>query len=227
MTEAKSYPPFKQVYLYDPVTGAYTGTDSAQLSPLDEPGTYLTPVYSTVIEPPVAGVNQVAVFASGEWSLQPDYRGQTIYNQTDNSTEIVTVIDVLPAGYELTPSLAKQLENAQTAQLAVVTASYNTAIQQPVRYTTKAAVTETFDADSQSINNLANMLAAYGGTQTTPTGFYWVAADNTQVPFVYADLLGLAAVLGNQGWSSFQNLQTKKNAIKAALTIAAVQAIVF
>jgi hypothetical protein len=225
--QEQDHPPFKQVYLFDPVTGAYTGIGNAQLSPLDEPGTYLTPVHSTVTAPPVVAVNQVAVFVSGEWSLQPDYRGLMVYNQADNSTLIVTAIGVLPAGYALTPPPPAQLLAAQTVQLALVNAAYNTVMQQPVSYTTKAAVTEAFDADSQSINNLANMLAAYSGTQTVPVGFYWVAADNTQVPFVYADMLGLTTVLGNQGWSAFQNLQIKKNAIKEALTIAAVQAIVF
>src|ERR1017187_4279156 len=96
--EAQTYAPFKKVYLFDPVTGIYTGTGNAQLSPLDVPGTYLYPTHSTDTAPPTAAVNQVAVFDRGGWSLKPDYRWQTIYNQTDGSDKLVTAIGSLPDG---------------------------------------------------------------------------------------------------------------------------------
>ena len=69
------------------------------------------------------------------------------------------------------------------------------------------------------------MLLAFGYTQTVPSGFYWVSLDNTQVPFTYADMQGLAAAFGLQGASAFQHLQTQKNAVLAATTVSAVQAI--
>ena len=101
--EAQTYAPFKKVYLFDPVTGIYTGTGNARLSPLDVPGTYLYHTHSTDTAPPTAAVNQVAVFDRGGWSLKPDYRWQTIYNQTDGSDKLVTAIGSLPDGYALTP----------------------------------------------------------------------------------------------------------------------------
>lgn len=97
------FSPFQTVYLFDAVTGAYTGSYEAQLSPLGDPGTYLMPVCSTMSVPPVAGENQIAVFADGVFTLHEDYRGQTLYKQTDGSTKLVTVIGVLPDGYALTP----------------------------------------------------------------------------------------------------------------------------
>jgi hypothetical protein len=86
-------------------------------------------------------------------------------------------------------------------------------------------VTKTYQADPGSVANLQGMLLAFGATQAVPSGFYWVAADNTQVPFTYADMQGLAQALGTQGAAEFQHLQTQKAAILAATTVDAVQAI--
>jgi hypothetical protein len=113
----------------------------------------------------------------------------------------------------------------QQQQIATLYAAYQQAIQQPVSYTSKGGVTKTYQADTGSVANLQNMLLAFSATQTVPSGFYWVAADNTQVPFVYADLQGLAQAFGTQGAAAFQHLQTQKAAVLAATTVSAVQAI--
>jgi hypothetical protein len=113
----------------------------------------------------------------------------------------------------------------QQQQIATLYQSYQQAIQAPVSYTSKGGVTKTFQADSGSVANLQNMLLSFGATQTVPSGFYWVAADNTQVPFTYADMQGLAQALGTQGALAFQHLQTQKAAVNAATTVSAVQAV--
>lgn len=117
------------------------------------------------------------------------------------------------------------LEQEKSAQVAAITSAYEKAIQQPISFTSLAGITKTYQADPGSVSNLQNMLLAYQSTKTAPEGFYWVAADNTQVPFTYADMEGLATAMGNQGLAAFQNLQTKKAAINAATTVAEVQAV--
>jgi hypothetical protein len=117
------------------------------------------------------------------------------------------------------------LASAQTAQIAQMYEDYANAIAQPVAYTSKSGVAKTYQADPTSISNVNDMLSAYVGAQATPAGFYWVAEDNTKVPFTYADLQGLAAAMGAQGWAAFQNLQAKKTSIKSATTVPAVQAV--
>lgn len=112
MTETTKHPSFKNVFLYDPETGVFTGTYSAQLDPVENtpeylqsnPPKYITPIHHTEVEP-LAGVsaNQVNVFANGEWSIQSDYRGQTIYHQTDDTSMVVGDIGPLPDGYALIP----------------------------------------------------------------------------------------------------------------------------
>ena len=187
------------VYHYDSATGVLTGSGVAFPDPLT-PNAFLLPAYATFVAPP--GFNaetQQAVFANGVWAVQN--------------------IPVPPA------PPAPTLSAAQAAQIAALAASYTTAIAQSVSFTSAGGITKTFQSDPQSVNNLANMLAAFPTQGVLPAGFYWVAADNTQVPFTVADMQGLAKVIGAQGFAAFQHLQTQKAAVLAATTVAAVQAI--
>jgi hypothetical protein len=60
-----------------------------------------------------------------------------------------------------------------------------------------------------------------------PSEFYWVAADNVQVPFTLPDLKGLYLAMLARGCAAFLQLPTLKAQINAATTLAAVQAIVW
>ena len=126
-----------------------------------------------------------------------------------------------------TPSAAVLLAQAQAAQVAVLAAAYSAATQATVSYTSKAGVTKTYQADQQSVYNLQASLSGAAAAQATPAGFYWVSLDNTQVPFTYADLQGLAQVIWLQAQAAFQRLQVAKAAVAAATTPAAVAAVVF
>ena len=119
------------------------------------------------------------------------------------------------------------LAQAQADQIAALTAAYDTAISQAVPFTTVAGVAQTYQADAGSISNCTAAMLGCQGAQATPTGFYWLAVDNTQVPFTYADLQGLAAAFLAQGAPAFAKLQTLKNAVRAATTVAAVAAVVW
>lgn len=117
------------------------------------------------------------------------------------------------------------LADAQAAQIAILTDAYNAAIQMPVSFTTAGGVTKIFQADSGSQNVLLIATTGYNMVGATPTGFYWVSSDNTQVPFALADLKGLYGVMLTQGNIAFQQLQTLKAAVRAATTVAAAQAV--
>lgn len=130
-------------------------------------------------------------------------------------------------GALVAPSSAFLLTQAQTAQIGMLTQAYAAAIAQSVSYTSKAATVKTYQADPDSRGKLSDMLLACSGAQATPPGFYWVALDNAQVPFVYTDLQGLAVAMGAQGFTAFAHLQTLKAEVLAATTAAAVAAIVW
>lgn len=125
------------------------------------------------------------------------------------------------------PTSAQLLAQAQAAQIGALKQAYSAAIQAPVSYTSKGGITKTYQADPQSVSNLQNAILGMQAAGATPSGFYWVAADNTQVPFTFADLQALAAAFLAQGWASFQKLQNLKVEVMAATSVSAVQAIVW
>lgn len=113
-------------------------------------------------------------------------------------------------------------------QSAVIDASYAAAVQQNVSFKTAAGVTETFqaDADTQTLVIQATQGDQIAGAIPS-SGFYWKAADNTQVTFTLADLQGLYTTILAQGWAAFQKRTTLKAQIEAATTVAAVQTVVW
>lgn len=123
------------------------------------------------------------------------------------------------------PTSSELLAAAQAEKIVSLSQSYQSAILALISYTTVGGVTEIFQADTISINNLNNMMQAYGHVGSTPAGFYWVAENNTRVSFSLADLQGLATSMGDRGWAAFQNLQNKKSAVLSAPTVADVQAV--
>lgn len=117
------------------------------------------------------------------------------------------------------------LEQAKASQCAMIDAAYREAIVDPVSFTTSAGVTKKFDADANSQLVLAQATQGYAISGTVPVDFYWVAADNTKVPFVLGDLRGLYEVMLAQGWSAFQKRQSLKSSINASTNIADALAI--
>lgn len=119
------------------------------------------------------------------------------------------------------------LGQAQALQISMINAAYASAVAQPVSYAATCGVTKTFQADSLSQTTLMQATQGYNLAGAVPSGFYWVSADNTQVPFTLADLSGLYQAMLAQGWSAFQRKQTLKLQINEATTVAAVQAIIW
>ena len=112
-----TYAPFKQVYTFDANNGEYLGPYNAQLDPVANDGTYITPLHCTDAAPAARMDYKVQVFASGAWAQLDDYRGQDLYNQADGSMTLVTAIGPIPSGYALTPPPPTVQE--QVAQLEI------------------------------------------------------------------------------------------------------------
>lgn len=114
------------------------------------------------------------------------------------------------------------LADAKAAQIAILTAAYSTAIQQPVAY-----MSTTFQADADSQTKVIQVLAAMTPAGVTPAGFYWVDVPNNHVAMTLAQVQGLAQAMMSQGWAAFQQLQTRKASVNAAATVPDVQAVVW
>lgn len=172
---------------------------------------------------PDTGPNETAIVVDSRWQVVPDFRGKTAYDAAGNAT-VVSSFGPLPAGLALDRP-APTLEQARAAQVAIIEAAYADACAVPVEFTTAAGVAQTFQADPGSRAILSDTLAGLQGAGAAPPGFWWLAADNTQVSFTYPDLQGLAAALLAQGWVAFQRRRARKDAIAAAQTPADVQAV--
>lgn len=126
-----------------------------------------------------------------------------------------------------TQTSAQALVAAQSAQCDLIDGAYAEAVQQTLSYKTSGGVTKDFDADSTSQTILMQATQGYSIAGSVPSGFYWVSADNVQVPFTLADLQGLYAAMLAQGWTAFQKRQALKEQINAAASVADVEAIVW
>jgi len=130
-------------------------------------------------------------------------------------------------GGVLVPTPPPTLVEVQATQIAALISAYQNALLNPISYTSKGGTTKIYQADPQSVANIVQSLAGCQALQATPPGFYWVAEDNTHVPFTYADLQGLAAAMYAPGAAAFAHLQDKKTAVSAATTVAEVEAIIW
>lgn len=119
------------------------------------------------------------------------------------------------------PTLAR----VQVDKISSLSSAYAVAIQAAVTFTTAAGVTQTYQADPQSVSNAVSSMLGCQASASTPPGFFWVAADNSQVLFTYADLQGLAAAMFQQGHTLFARLQALKGQVRAATDPGVVEAI--
>ncbi|ARU25317.1 phage tail protein [Ralstonia pseudosolanacearum] len=84
------------VYHYHPTTGEYAGSSPADHTPL-EPGVVLIPAYATTQAPPAAGAREVAVFRDGNWNVEADWRGVSLFSTADGAPVSVAEIGTTPA----------------------------------------------------------------------------------------------------------------------------------
>lgn len=123
------------------------------------------------------------------------------------------------------PTSGFLLDQARGAKVGALVLAYQQAVAEPVTFTATDGVPRAYQADAASISNLQNAILGLDVVGVTPNGFYWIAADNTKVPFTYADLQGLAGAMLTRGWAAFQRLQDRKTSVAAATSAADVAAI--
>jgi len=115
---------------------------------------------------------------------------------------------------------AKDLNTVKTERIDLMNTTYETLEHAPISY-----MATTFQADDASVKLMSYVLAAQGGT--APTGFAWYDSANAAITMTNAQFQGLASAIYLRNRPLYINKQTKKAAIRAALTVAAVEAIVW
>jgi hypothetical protein len=98
--------------------------------------------------------------------------------------------------------------------------SYDNANQLPIAY-----LATTFQADNVSTVLLSQTITMLQAT-STPSVTWW-DTTNTGVTMTTAQLIGLGAAIFARGQTLFAHKQTQKAAIRAATTVAQVQAVIW
>lgn len=218
------------VYTWDEA-GVYAGAlelDDSYTDPLD-PSVRSAPRNSTRYWPPEVGERQAArINPDGKtWSVVPDWRGFT-YWTADRSSGTISVLGVEPPEGFLSSDPGPSMDDLKSAKHAQLRERYGAAVEADVVYTSLDGTTQIYQADQAfSVANLSQMILANQAVQSVPGGFYWVAKDNTKVPFLYADLLGLAKVIGDSGFAAYVRWQELKAQVDAAATPEEIEAVVW
>jgi hypothetical protein len=176
----------------------------------------ITAFYDSVDSPVPNGVSAIDI-TDQEWQQALSTHGYTVANGA-----------LLPPP---APSAAQILAGAQQAQIALLQNAYAQAINAPVSFTNAAGVTRLYPAmNSLTPNgrtvreNMVDVLNAGAGAWAL--GRWWDVNNVPQV-FTFADVQGLAAAFEAVQTIDMQDLIGKIDAVMAATTVAAVQAVSF
>lgn len=145
----------------------------------------------------------------------------------------------LPAGYTYSFSKAGVMsvknptpkfiiDEAKKRKLSEMQSEYVKFISSSIQYKSKGSIETMFQSDENSLNNLRSLLIGLGSNpKLLPKEFFWVAEDNSHVPFTYEDMELLGNAIALRGISAFANLQDKKSQIRDADNVSSVNSIVW
>ncbi|MEC4682390.1 MAG: DUF4376 domain-containing protein [Nitrospirota bacterium] len=169
----------------------------------------VTGFYDSVDSPAPTGVTAIAI-TDTQWqdALSCPYPPITVENG-------VLVIPTLPT-----------LAQAQAAQVATLRTAYGNANATSISFTDSAGVTDTYQCDDVSVQNLNRCISGFR-SGTVPSGFYWRSATNRNNSFTYADLEALGLEIANRGFANFEKMQTLLTQVESATTVSAVNTIIW
>ncbi len=131
-------------------------------------------------------------------------------------------------GYTEAPS-SVLLAQAQSAQITLLKAGYQTAINAPVTFKNAAGVTSTYPSGNTILitgdkakSLLAETIAAGSAAWTLGK---WLDTNDVAQTFTFSDLQGLAAAMEAAVTTSYETLVSKIAQVNAATTVADVQAV--
>ncbi|MHB1023680.1 MAG: hypothetical protein ACYC0Z_14910 [Acidobacteriaceae bacterium] len=123
------------------------------------------------------------------------------------------------------PTAAQLLAQAQSAQIAILTAARNAAMLAPVSYTTTGGITAMFSASAEAISYLQGVIDAGSAAWTANL---WLSNAGTPItPFTFADVQGLAAAIEAVETPEYQELLKLIGEVMAATTVSAVQGVIW
>lgn len=205
------------IYNYSPVTGEFIGFQPAEISPLDKVPVLMA--YSTFKAPPVVNTNERAIFldvnddvpsleSNGQWTIVPDFRGQTYWDEDGNEHIMVDLGFDIPKDCSLTKP-EESLESLKTKKLAEIKDARNAH-----EFGTFFWNGHEFDCNQVSQQRF---VIATLGAQTNPSlNFDWRLANNDLITLSSADLISVVTAMGQNTEDAFNHF----NALEALINIA-------
>lgn len=114
----------KTYYLFDPASGVFIDVYEAHESPA-ELGQFIAPEDSTAVPLPSLNVNEAAVFSKelNAWSVVPDFRGMTFYDQSSGVPVEIDTIGTVPTTLSANIPAAILLLNSKNKKTAQINAA--------------------------------------------------------------------------------------------------------
>lgn len=123
------------------------------------------------------------------------------------------------------------LEQAKSAQIALLQASYQSSVNAPVTFKNAAGVTSTYPSGNTVLTNgmkasalLAQVIAAGSSAWTLDK---WLDTNNVAQTFTFSDLQGLAGAMEAAITIDWSDLILKIDEVNQATSVSAVKAIVW
>jgi hypothetical protein len=160
---------------------------------------------------------EVELDGDGNWhpftanQNDPDAQGRAVYKRIADE-EFGPIAEALPVG----------IQTLRNRKKSKINGSRETAINAGVIYND-----QTYDSDDRSRANLTATVSALQAGIPLPQGFTWRSADNQDVPFDAADLIGLAAAMMEHVNTQYQKSWALKTTVSAAASVEALDAIVW
>lgn len=229
-----------KIYNYHPDTHEYLSSAHADVDPLD-PDNHLIPAHATSVAVPIIKNGEAAIFseATQTWSVVPDFRGQTLYDQTTGDAVVIEDLGAFENLVAVKPQptqaqLAAQLAANKIAALASVDQFHAETVQQLAGNPTQVEkdtwamklATANAVAANAPVSGEGNAFMTAAGMTAPTLQLAWAAKVQANAA-KFAGLVGMADALRSQAKSAIINAadQAALDAVQVANKAAALEAI--
>lgn len=212
------WPEFKDVFLFDMASGAFTMVYKAQLSPMPDENDqydYICPVHHLKDAPPEPPAGMWPCAVNGQWVMKPDHRGKMMYNQTDNSAKEVTAVGEVPPGWGLEKNFSFQIEEAAADARIKITEWKAAAMAQDVVVKVSGKPFK-FQADENSAIRLSRTVSMVE-KKAVDCPPIWRSSDNLNVPVTLEDLQAIEVAVTKQMQQAMIRSWQLKDELDAAI----------
>lgn len=198
---------------YD-ASGYFLNSTPVDIHPLD--GTVMPAPYSATLVkfPTPIPDKKWPKLVNEQWVFVDNFIGTVYWDENHRRQVVNSYEETVPANSYLSDP-GPLLSDVKLSVKQTLVQTYAASLNEPVPYTSEAGVVSAYQHDAKAMAALAAATASFASLGKVPDGYYWVAFDNTRVPFTLQDLTNLSEALGNYNFEQFNKLQNYKDELEA------------